>query len=245
MIQEQIHNILFNFSYGQIYALTFLYFGLLYFGFAPLFLSTCKWLANKGIVNKIVDIAVTKKQVSHEMQHSLMSIIVFGFSSIPVIYFVRIGVVELLPNTLLNIVLGIVILTVWNEIHFFIVHRIMHIPFFMKNVHKIHHKSVVPTVYSVYSFHWFEALLLSTVPITIVPFIPFSPIAIFLYPLASILLNYSGHCNYRIGNGKGRDWKLFGTYHNAHHHQFTGNYGFASNLLDKLNKMLKGQNEEH
>jgi sterol desaturase/sphingolipid hydroxylase (fatty acid hydroxylase superfamily) len=69
-------------------------------------------------------------------------------------------------------------------------------------------------------------------------FVPLSPLAIFLYPLASILLNFAGHCNYRFGNGQGADWKLFGTHHNAHHAKFTKNYGFASNLLDKINDKI-------
>ena len=144
------------------------------------------------------------------------------------------GVVTLLPDTVFNILSGIVILSLWNEVHFFIVHRIMHLPFFMKNVHYIHHRSKVSTVYAVYSFHWFEAFLLSTVPLTIMPFIPFSPFAIFLYPLASVLLNYSGHCNYRFGKGNGKSWIFFGTHHNQHHFKGRKNYGFALNFLDRL-----------
>ena len=104
----------------------------------------------------------------------------------------------------------------------------------MKKVHYIHHKSLVPTVFSVYSFHWLEALLLSTVPLSIVPFIPFSFTAIALYPMSSILLNFAGHCNYRFGKGKGESWRLFGTHHNEHHNKGRQNYGFAINFLDKL-----------
>lgn len=110
----------------------------------------------------------------------------------------------------------------------------MHQKWMMKNIHFIHHKSHVPTVYSVYSFHWFEALLLSTVPLTIVPFLPFAFVSVALYPLVSILINFSGHCNYRFGNGVGKSWKLFGTFHNEHHSKGRKNYGFALSVLDKL-----------
>ena len=168
----------------------------------------------------------------------MSSIILFGISSLPIIYFIRGGIVELLPNSILNVTIGVVILTIWNEVHFYTVHRLMHIPFFMKNVHFVHHRSHIPTVFSVYSFHWLEASLLSTVPLIISPFVPFAPVAIFLYPLASILLNYAGHCNYRFGNGSGTSWKLFGTRHNEHHAKGRKEYGFASNLLDILNSKL-------
>ncbi|WP_371735312.1 sterol desaturase family protein [Zobellia sp. B3R18] len=110
----------------------------------------------------------------------------------------------------------------------------MHQKFMMRHVHFVHHKSRIPTVYSVFSFHWVEALLLSTVPVTIAPFVPFSIIAIFIYPLISILLNFAGHCNYRFGSGKGKGWKLFGTHHNEHHSRGRQNYGFALHLLDKI-----------
>ena len=175
-----------------------------------------------------------QKQVYFEIKHSIKSIIVFGFSIIPVIYLIRIDSVKLLPNTGRNIVIGLILLTLWNEVHFYIVHRIMHQKFMMKHVHFIHHKSNTPTVYSVFSFHWIEAFLLSTVPITIIPFIPFSFVAIMAYPLVSILLNFAGHCNYRFGNGKGKSWELLGTHHNEHHSRGRKNYGFALNLLDKL-----------
>ncbi|WP_199851621.1 sterol desaturase family protein [Brumimicrobium mesophilum] len=229
-----IENILSNHSYPLLFGLTVIYFMILYFGVGSLFLAICKFLERKNILHKIIEKDVSKKQIKFEIKHSLISIFVFGFSIIPIIYLIRIDTIELLPNTWLNIFIGLGILTLWNEIHFYIVHRIMHHKFMMKKVHYIHHKSTVPTVYSVFSFHWIEALLLSTIPLTIVPFIPFSIIAVFLFPLVSILLNFAGHCNYRFGGGKGADWSLFGTYHNEHHSRGRKNYGFSLNFLDKL-----------
>jgi len=234
MFDALINNIIYNYSYPALFGLSFCYFIFLYFALAPLFLEVCKFLERKNILHKIEEKEVERKQLQFEIKHSIKSIVIFGFSIIPVMFLIRQGVVKVLPNTFLNIVVGVVLLTAWNEVHFFVVHRIMHFPFFMKRVHYIHHKSKIPTVYSVYSFHWLEAFLLSTVPLTIIPFVPFSIVAIFVYPLASILLNYSGHCNYRFGNGKGAGWKLFGTHHNEHHFRGRKNYGFASNLLDKL-----------
>jgi len=237
-IEEFIEIIIYDLSYIELYILTFMYFLFLYFVLAPMFLKVCEFLSSKNILHKIIEKDVTKKQIQLEKLYSLKSIVVFGFSVLPVIYFIRNSTITLLPNTIYNIILGLTLLTVWNEIHFFIVHRTMHLTFFMKNVHTVHHRSKIPTVYSVYSFHWFEAFLLSTVPITIIPFIPFAPIAFFLYPFVSILFNYSGHCNYRFGNGISESWKLLGTHHNEHHYKFKKNYGFASNLLDMISARL-------
>lgn len=234
MIKVQLDDFLYHYSFATLFGLTFLYFLVLYFGIAPLFNGACNLLYSKKILHKIVPKEATKKQVLFELKHSLKSILIFGTSVIPIIYLTRLGVITFLPNTIFTVLLGLVILNLWNEVHFFIVHRVMHLPFFMKNVHYIHHQSKVPTVYSVYSFHWLEALLLSTVPLTIALFIPLSPIAIAIYPLVSVLLNYSGHCNYRFGNGTTKSWFLFGTHHNEHHFKNRKNYGFLSPFLDYL-----------
>lgn len=233
-METLIEDVLYNYSYLALYGLSFGYFTLLYFGIGPLFLSCCQHLERKGLLRRIESKKVTREQIAFEIKHSFKSIVVFGFSIIPIIYLVRVNAIELLSNSWGNVLMGIVILTLWNEVHFYVVHRIMHQRFMMKHVHVIHHKSTIPTVYAVYSFHWLEAFLLSTIPLTIVPFIPFSMIAVFIYPLVSILLNFAGHCNYRFGDGKGNSWKLFGTHHNQHHSKGRKNYGFALNLLDKF-----------
>lgn len=224
--------ILYNYSYFELFWLSFAYFIFLYFGIGSLFLYICKRLEAKKILHKIEQKEIPRDQITHEIKQSIISIIVFGFSIMPIIYLVRVNVIQLLPNTWFNILLGIIILNLWNELHFYIVHRMMHQKFMMKHVHFIHHKSYIPTVYSVYSFHWLEAFLLSTVPLSIVPFIPFSIIAVFVYPFTSILLNFAGHCNYRFGNGQGNSWILFATTHNQHHSKGRKNFGFVLNFFD-------------
>ena len=233
-MEPLIEHVLYDYSYLTLFGLSFGYFLLLYFGLGTLFLAVCQFLESRRLLHKIRPEEVSRRQIVFEIKHSLKSIVVFGFSIIPVIYFVRLGIIELLPNTWLTVLAGLIVLTLWNEVHFYFVHRLMHQKFMMKQVHYIHHKSHVPTVYSVFSFHWVEALLLSTVPLTILPFIPFSILAVFIFPLVSILLNFAGHCNYRFGNGKGNGWEHFGTYHNEHHSRGRKNYGFALNFLDKL-----------
>ena len=167
------------------------------------------------------------------------SIFIFGLSSIPLIALYRYGFISFGPDTIWNIIFGLLFLNLYNEAHFFLVHRMMHLPFFMKNVHWVHHKTRIPTVYSVYSFHWLEATLLSTVPLSITPFFEFSAIAVALYPLTSILINFAGHCNYRFGNGNGGSWQIFGTAHNQHHSKGRQNFGFLLPIFDQFLNKLK------
>ncbi len=242
MIQTLTHFFLEQATYGQVYLATFVYFLGLYFVVGAVFLAVCKWLQTKGWVSQIVPNTTPNKNIGFEIKHSIKSIFVFGFSGIAIVYLIRMGIIKLLPDTFLNVLMGVFFLTLWNEVYFYIIHRIMHFPFFYRRVHKIHHQSKIPTIYSVYSFHWLEALLLSGVPITICPVFNFSAMAIFLYPLASILLNFAGHCNYRFGHGTGASWQLFGTRHSQHHFRNTQNYGFATHFFDWLMSSNKKNN---
>jgi Delta7-sterol 5-desaturase len=242
-MQQTMDELKFNFVYTYphwlLWLLVTFYFDLLYFGLGLLFQSVCKWLVKKGLLNIIIPTPITSKQIKYEIKNSLVSIAIFGFSTIPIIYLIRGGYTTLLIDTPLNIIIGLVILTVWNEIHFFVIHRIMHLPFFMQKVHYKHHASHIPTVYSVYSFHWFEALLLSTVPVSILWFANFPALAFALYPVVSLLLNFAGHCNYRFGNGHKSEWVSIASRHNAHHSKGKKNYGFASFIPDKIYNFLK------
>ena len=233
MLETLSQNILYEYSFAVIYLLVFLYFLLLYFGIAPLFKKLCTYLEKKKVLEKINHTVVKKKQKQFEVKHSFVSIIVFGFSAFPIIYLARMDYLHFLDNSFLNIIIGLVILNLWNELHFFIIHKIMHQPFFMKHVHAIHHRSVIPTVYSVYSFHWLEAALLSTVPLTAVLIIPLAPIAIFIYPICSILLNFAGHCNYKLIKPP-FSFLTFATRHSAHHKKGRGEIGFALDIFDRI-----------
>lgn len=234
MIEKLTADVIYKYSYYQVFLLVLGYFVLLYFGLAPLFNAVCRLLARRKLLHRITDKPVSAQQIRSEIGHSLVSVFIFGLSGIPVVYLIRNGVIRTATDTVIHVIVAVVILTIWNELHFFLVHRIMHLPYFMKRVHYIHHRSVIPTVYSVYSFHWFEALLLSTVPLTIAPFVALPAKSFIIYPLTSVLLNYAGHCNYRFGQGGGSAWTLFGTNHNDHHSKFKKNYGFATDLLDRI-----------
>ncbi len=237
-MKNLIYQVLYVYSYPVLFGLSFVYFLVLYFVLAPVFNFLCQLMARQGVLKKIQDRPISKSQIHHELWHSFTSIIVFGFSLLPIAFLVRSDHITLAENTLFNTLWGLLALTLWNEVHFFLVHRLMHFRFFMRHIHYVHHRSGVPSVYSVYSFHWLEALLLSTVPLTLAPWLPLSPLSIFLYPIVSILLNYAGHCNYRFGGGQGNNWFQLGSRHNKHHSQGHGHFGFALPIFDKILKIF-------
>jgi Delta7-sterol 5-desaturase len=155
--QDFFHSSIYWFIHKSSYTLqsifVFVYFLFLYFIVGKLFLIICKKLENKKLIHKIVQEEVPQKQLRFEIKHSLVSIFIFAFSGWPIVYFVRNGVIKLEHTSIATVIFGVILLNIWNEVHFFLIHRLMHTKWFMKNIHIIHHRSRIPTIYSVYSFH--------------------------------------------------------------------------------------------
>ena len=238
---DLLNHAFFSWSWAELWVISFTYFLILYFILGGLFQRSCQLLEKAGFAEKIEMQAPSPGQIKREIINSLVSIIIFGFSVWPVVWLYRNEIFQPHADTPIAILKGLLLLNVWNEIHFFLVHRIMHLPFFFKNVHLVHHRSRIPTVWSVYSFHWFEALLLSTVPTILC--IVFSPplLAIALYPLNSILFNFAGHCNYRLsflGSKEG-----LASRHILHHKKSNCNYGFVSGFPDQFVSWIRQNNK--
>lgn len=234
MTETKILALIGKINYVEIYFLTLFYFLFLYFVVGFCFKFIAEFLEKRGFTNKIIEQPLKKDKQRFEIYHSLKSIVVFGFSGVIMLYFLKKGIIHLVPATVLNTLWGLLILMIWNEIHFYFFHRLLHLPYFYRKIHKIHHQSKIPSVFSVYSFHWIEAFLLSSVPLFITPFLDFSFFAIALFPLTSILFNFAGHCNYRFGSGNGNSLGLFGTKHSFHHYKNKGNFGFITDFLDQI-----------
>lgn len=223
-----------RYNYSELFLLTTLYFAFLYFGLGWFYWQVCRILCHWGWMEKINQQPYSGAQLRFELRQSIYSILIFGFSAIPLAYLIHHNIIGLRENTWGNTLWGLLLLTGWNEIHFYCMHRLMHLPIMMRHVHNIHHRSVVPSVFSVYSFHPVEAALLSSVLLTIAPFYDFCAAALMLFPTVSILINFSGHSNYRIVVKTKRTWLSFATKHNDHHGKAGHKFGFMTNFMDNI-----------
>lgn len=145
--------------------------------------------------------------------------------NIPHIYNPSLPMSQLSPLTLL---LSAIILFLWGDFHFYWTHRLLHLPFFYKTVHKYHHESFNPNPFSGLSMHWFE----SSVYFSSALLLGFTGCPLFLVRLmfkALIIFPLEGH------NGYG-SWNIESSNnHYIHHSKFNWNYG-SSPLWDHLMK---------
>lgn len=176
-------------------------------------------------------------QVQTEIRRSLVSILMFGVLSIPMYQGLRSGflriVFEFSPLTFLIESLA---LFLWNEIHFYIVHRCFHFKIFYK-YHADHHYSHVPSPFSAYSFHWSEGILLGAVMPLIMCFHDFQIYSLMTLPVMSIFMNVLGHSNVDFFPEKPMHSLLsFSKRHSLHHKMPHTNYGFFLPYFDLLFK---------
>ena len=224
-------------SVWEIAATGLAFFGAIYLLFGTANMCITKCILPKLNIGQVLDPRpLTKDQLKRELLWSASSIVIFGVGMIFPWGFLQLGWAELAVDpSLLQIAVEFVVLLIWNEIHFYINHWLLHARV-LRRFHLPHHRSVVTTPWSTYAFHPVEALMLGNVILLPMLVHDFSVYALFSVPLFSLLFNSIGHSNY--------DWNPSGytVFHNAsrrhhlHHACFNGNYGFMFPFMDKIFK---------
>ncbi len=174
-------------------------------------------------------------QVRREIAQSCISILIFGVGVLLPWWLLRQGWAGLAVNpSAMRIAIEIGVLFVWNELHFYLNHRLLHTKW-LKRFHTDHHRSVTPTPFSTYAFHPVEALMLGSVPIIPMLLHDFSLVALLSLPLMSIVLNNLGHGNYEFtARAPARGPLAASRRHHLHHALYHGNYGFLLDVFDRI-----------
>lgn len=125
------------------------------------------------------------------------------------------------------------ILPVIHEAHFFVIHRLIHIPVLYRWIHSVHHNSVNPSPWSSLSMHPVEHLLyFSTAVYHLI--IPSNPVLV-LYQLHmagfGAVVGHVGFDKVELTEGKAIDSHSFAHY--LHHRYFEVNYGDGLLPFDK------------
>jgi Delta7-sterol 5-desaturase len=210
------------------------FFFCMYFLFCLFNIALSSWVFPAFKKGKVLDArTVNKKQLQREIGLSLITVSIFGLGVIFPWGLLQLGWAYLAENpSWLQISIEIVVLFFWNELHFYINHRLLHTPW-LRRFHKAHHQSMTTTPWTTYSFHPVESMMLGGVLILPMLVHDFSVEALFSVPVFSFVINQIGHANY--------DWfpeSRFFLFHGArrhqqHHEKIHGNFGFALGWFDR------------
>ena len=220
----------------QVMAWGVLFFGGIYLGFGALnWLITRHLLPALGIGRVLDPRPVGREQLRRELLQSGSSVLIFGLGMVFPWGLLQLGWARLAVNPGgWQIAIEILVLAVWNDIHFWINHRLLHTRW-LRRFHGPHHRSVVSTPFSTYSFHPVEALMLGNVILPPMLVHDFSFWALAAVPLFSLFFNNVGHSNYdffpRVSYSH---WFAASRRHHLHHAAHGGNYGFQFTFMDRL-----------
>lgn len=210
--------------------------------FAGLYLCTGAiswWLGQAGLpalgIGRRLDTRpLPRGQLRRELRASASSILIFGCGLVVPWWLLRAGWAQLAADPPAWRVLGeIVALFYWNELHFYLSHRLLHTRW-LRRFHGVHHRSHIATPFSTYAFHPVEALMLGSVPLIPMLLHDFSFAALLALPVFSVVLNNLGHSNYEASrSAPARGWLGASRRHHLHHACYQGNYGFLLEVFDR------------
>ena len=176
-------------------------------------------------------------QLREELLLSAASILIFAAQAAVLVWLLRQGWLSIdWHRSTWHLLWELPVLYLWNEIHFFAIHRALHCKPLYRHVHIWHHRSVITTPFSAYSFHPVESFSLGSVMPLALVFHAFSPWALLGLTVMSLILNVSGHLPAEQIRD---DSKLFrhllphSRYHNRHHREFHTHYAFSLVWLDR------------
>lgn len=180
------------------------------------------------------------KSLKNEFKSSLISILLFGFSGVFLAFLYKTKFVIFLDLTsATQLFTEVLVLLLWNELHFFIVHRLFHTKWLYR-YHRHHHLEPNISPLATFSFHWSETFTLATVIPLALLWKQFSFEGISLFVVASLILNTIGHSGFELFKN-GPTWLQISKRHFDHHKFHKINFGFALSIFDKY---LKKSNQK-
>ena len=127
---------------------------------------------------------------------------------------------------LVKLPLEVIFMLIFTDIYFYIAHRIVHIPYFYKRIHKIHHELIAPVGLGAFYCHPLEMILVNLPPVILPALLmnfSFYSLLIFNF-ISTINTVYNAHGGYKSTKNQ---------HHDIHHEKFNVNYGINI-FMDKL-----------
>ena len=201
------------------------------------------WRREKMGRAKIQERSAGRKDFWREIAHSLQTTLVFTAIAM-IIWFTPLKKYTLVydhvnDHPLWWIPVFLVLSLVIHDTYFYWMHRLLHHKKIFRHAHLLHHRSVNPSPFTSYSFHFLEAWAEGGVLLLLVFILPMHQLTVLLFTIAGFIINVYGHLGYEIAPRWLRHTFLFeilntSTHHNLHHSKFEGNYGLYFRVWDRL-----------
>ena len=130
-------------------------------------------------------------------------------------------------------VLLFLLLPVWQSLHFFCIHRLLHWKPLYDRVHSVHHRNIAIGPWSGLSMHPVEHLLYLS-GLFILMLVPSHPMHMLFYAYWLALATATSHSGFeKLIVGKSYETTIAVFHHQLHHRYFTCNYGNVEMPMDR------------
>ena len=143
-----------------------------------------------------------------------------------------------------HIAVDFFILFLLMDLAMFLFHYLIHHSIIYKTVHRFHHSYTNPIPIDLFVLHPFETVGFGLLWLIIIALINFNIYAVFIYLTVNVFFGIMGHLGIEPIPATIRTWgpfKYLGTssFHHDHHLVIDHNFGFYTNIWDKLFKTYK------
>lgn len=132
------------------------------------------------------------------------------------------------------------VLTDWSA---YWVHRLLHVKFIYKRIHRRHHRYIATTPYVALASHpleLFSQYVATFLPLFVIPFHAASIAVVLLYNLVFNVIDHSG-----VRLVSALPWQPPSKFHDDHHRHFHVNFGQHLMLWDRMHGTLRRQNRRY
>ena len=196
-----------------------------------------KWFAHRVIAGW-----PSRADMRREIAYSISTLCILTAVNAAILALAVSGIFDVYSNPLEHgwvwLVASLPLLIVWQDFHFYVVHRLLHTRWLFRRIHGVHHRSRNPSPWAGFAFHPIEALLNATVLPIAMLVAPLSEYVVFLFAIHQVVRAGYGHASLEpLPRGFARHWLggrfATATHHHLHHETARGNYGLWFTWMDR------------
>ncbi len=208
-------------------------------GYRLLWQSDSTWIARL----RIQPGSPTSRQMQRDFALTTLTLVIFSAMTL----FVRVAQEQGWARLYFDIadygwpyfLFSLIFMFILHDAYFYWSHRLLHVKWLMRRIHRVHHRSHNPSPWSSFAFHPLEAVIQYGIVPLVVLLLPLHPLAIIIFALGMTVITVIGHIGYELYPAGMTRHPVLGllntsTHHNMHHRYVHCNYGLYFNLWDRL-----------
>ncbi len=142
-------------------------------------------------------------------------------------------------TNIFRILLDTFLLLISMDFLMYVFHYFIHTIKFIKKIHALHHEYEEPTAITLFVLHPLEVFGFGSLWLVLIMLYNASILSVFTYLFLNLVMGTIGHLELELipsswSKNFITKWIANTTFHNVHHKTHNSNYGFYTNLWDKL-----------